>query len=290
MTPNNLRRATWWCVFTGALVASAVHSRQSDATVIAQHFDLADDWSGVNNPNGAWALYKAPDTPFNVVQPDWFGNGTNQPAWADASGPNPFPPNPLAPMWAKAIGDVGMLSGDPIYNGFIDAGTVYMHAAEEFRTGTDFSSVVWTSPRTGAIHIDGGVWMAQAFQDRPHYWELRKNGVVLTGGPLTYGDGYDKDHPFLFAAGTGGASATDLAVAQNDEIELLIYKTGSVFTPATFVAADLSILLVPEPRAMLVAGLAIVACAGQCRCRSFGQSRRCLAAFSPRTSTGALRR
>ncbi len=81
---------------------------------------------------------------------------------------------------------------------------------------------------------------------------------MLTGGPLTYGDGYDKGHPFLFAAGTGGSSAIDLAVAQNDEIELMIYKTGSFLTPATFVATDLSILLVPEPRATLVVGLATV--------------------------------
>jgi hypothetical protein len=170
-------------------------------------------------------------------------------------------------MWAKAIGDVGTLSGDPIYGGFVDAGTVFMHAAEAFRTGTDFSSVIWTSPRLGVVHIDGGVWMAQAFSDRPHYWELRKNGAAFTGGPLTYGDGYDKEHPFRFAAGSGGASAIDVPVAPNDEIELLIYKTGSFFTPATFVAADLTIVLVPEPRGILVASLVVGACVWQRRRR-----------------------
>jgi hypothetical protein len=214
----------------------------------------------VNNPNGAWELHEAPGDLFDVSQPDWYGNGSNQPAWAKSSGPNPFPVNPLVPMWAKAIGDVGALSGDAIYAGFVDAGTVFMHSAEAFRTGTDFSSVVWTSPRNGSVHIDGGVWMAKAFQDRPHFWELRKNGAVFTGGPLTFGDGYDKNNPFLFATGSGGALAVDLMVAQNDTIELLIYKTGGFFVPGTFVAAELSINLVPEPStAVLIGGVLSIA-------------------------------
>src|SRR5262245_49221733 len=92
-------------------------------------FNLAADWSNVNNPNEVCALYKAPGVLFNTVQTDWYGVGTipKQPAWADASGPDPFPPNPLAPMWAKAVGDVGTLAGNAIYNGFVDTGTVFMH-------------------------------------------------------------------------------------------------------------------------------------------------------------------
>src|SRR5262245_61647095 len=232
-------------------------------------YDLAADWSDVANPNSSWALYKAPGVLFNTVQPDWYNVGTNpkQPAWADAPGPDPFPPNPLVPMWAKAVGDVGTLSGSGIYNGFVDVGTVYMHAAEAFRTGTDFSSVVWTSPRNGVIHIDGGVWMSQAFQDRPHQWELRKNGAVFTGGPLTFGDGFNKSHPFSFATGSGGAAAVDMAVAQDDTIELLIYKTGSFFTPATLVAADLRIELVPEPSTSVLLSIAWLGVAASWRRR-----------------------
>lgn len=215
----------------------------------------------MNNPNGAWALYKAPNVLFDTVQSDWYNNGTNpkQPAWADAPGPNPIPPNPLVPMWAKAVGDVGTLSGGD-YGGFVDVGTVFMHSAEEFRTGTDFSSVVWTSPSNGTIHVDGGVWMAQAFTDRPHQWELRKNGSIITGGPLAYGDGFDKSNPFLFSMGSGGTSAIDQSVVQNDKIELLIYKTGSFFAPGTLVGIDLGIKLVPEPNTMaLLVGWGFVA-------------------------------
>jgi hypothetical protein len=250
MLNRKLLHAASWSFVLCAFVA---------ANCQAQHYDLADEWSDLDNPNGVWALYEAPGDLFDVSQPDWYGNGSNQPAWADSSGPDPFPPNPLVPLWAKAIGDVGALSGDSIYTGFVDAGTVFMHSAETFRTGTDFSSAVWTSPRSGTIHIDGGVWMTQAFQDRPHYWELRKNGAVFTGGPLTYGDGYDKTNPFEFSSGSGGPSAVDLAVAQYDEIELLIYKTGSFLTPGTLVAVDLSINLVPEPSAAVIVGSLVFA-------------------------------
>jgi hypothetical protein len=245
MMTQQLKHVTVWGSLLCAYLASNVQ---------AQLYDLSSDWSDLDNPNGAWTLYEAPGDLFDVSQPDWYGNGSNQPAWADASGPNPFPPHPLVPLWAKAVGDVGALSGDPNYTGFVDTGTVFMHSAEAFRTGTDFSSAVWTSPRTGSIHIDGGVWLTQAFQDRPHYWELRKNGAVFTGGPLTYGDGYDKTNPFAFAAGSGGPSAVDVIVAQNDEIELLIYKTGSFFTPGTLVAVNLSINLVPEPSSLISVG------------------------------------
>jgi hypothetical protein len=225
----------------------------------SQHYDLADDWSDVNNPNGAWALYKSPGQLFTTVQSDWYGTGTSpkQPAWADAPGPDPIPPNPLVPVWAKAVGDMGALTGDNAYNGFVDAGTVFMASAETFRTGTDYSNVVWTSPRNGTIHIDGGVWIAKAFTDRPHRWELRKNGAVLTGGPLTFGDSFDKTNPFLFSTGDGGVAAVDMGVAVNDQIDLLIYKTGSFLTPGTFVAIDLSIDLVPELSTMALFGIGV---------------------------------
>jgi hypothetical protein len=252
---ESFRRAMWSCIVVNAMVAG---------TAGAESYNLADDWNDASNPNGQWTLYKAPGIPFGTVQSDWYGNGSNpkQPAWADAPGPDPFPPNPHVPMWAKAVGDVGTLSGDSAYSGFVEVGTVFMHSAEAFRTGTDFSSVVWTSPHAGTIHIDGGVWKTQAFQDRPHEWELRKNGAIFTGGPLTYGDGYDKSNPFLFSAGSGGASAVDLVVAPDDEIELLIYRTGGEFAPGTFVAVDLQIQLVPEPSTLGLlggTGLAVLA-------------------------------
>jgi hypothetical protein len=223
-------------VFSLLLVVSAAD---------AQVYDLAGDWSDVSNPNGPWALYKAPGQLFATNQADWNSNGTNQPAWAD----EPYPQLAHVPMWAKAIGDVGALL-DPLYTGFVDAGTVYMHSAETGRTGTEFSSVIWTSPSDGMIEIDGGAWVAKA-HNRPQRWVLLKNGAVLTLGDLTQGDPYTKTNPFLFSAGSGGPSAVMLDVLQGDQLELLIHRVGPV--PGTFVGVDLSITLtIPEPATVLL--------------------------------------
>ena len=234
-------------IVAGALASGVAH---------AQHYNIADDWSDVSNPNGPWALYKAPGQLFTINQADWFYNGTNQHAWADAPSTTAYPPNPLVPMWAKAIGDVGTLF-DGTYSGFVDAGTVYMGSAEDFRTGTDFSSLVWTSPYAGIVHIDGGVWMSKVF-DRPHQWELLKNGVVFTSGGLSQNDPYDKTNPFEFAAGSGGPSAVDFAVAQNDEIKLLIYKSGSYYTPGTLVGMNYEIRFVPEPTSLFLGAMSVI--------------------------------
>jgi hypothetical protein len=223
----------------------------------AQTYDLADDWSDVNNPNGAWALYKAPGQLFTINQSDWYNNGTNQPAWADAPSTTAFPPNPLVPMWAKAIGDFGALFGDSIYNGFVDTGTVFMASAESFRTSSDFSSVVWTSPHDGLVRIEGGLWISKAF-DRPHTWELIKNGAVFTSGALTQADSYSKTNPFAFAAGSGGASAVELAVAANDQIELLMYRPLGTLIPGTFVGMNYQIRFVPEPSSRILGVLAMI--------------------------------
>ena len=217
------------------------------AAAHAQTYDLAADWSDVNNPNGVWALYKAPGQLFTINQADWYGNETNQPAWADATGPDPFPPNPLAPMWAKAIGDVGTLSQN-IYDGFVDAGTVIMHSAEAFRTGTDFSSVVWTSPQDGLIRFDTDLWIAKAF-DRPHTWELRKNGAVHIAGSLTQADPYTKTNPLHLS----GA----IPVAANDQIELLMYRPLGTLVPGTLIAVNHRIQYIPEPSGWVLAALAV---------------------------------
>jgi hypothetical protein len=206
----------------------------------AQVYDLADDWTDVNNPNGAWALYKAPGQLFATNQPDWNSNGTGQHAWAD----EPYPQIAHVPMWAKAIGDLGALF-DANYAGFVDAGTVYMHSAETERTGTEFSSAIWTSPSDGLVQINGGAWVAKV-ENRPQRWVLLKNDVVLTQGDLTQGDPYTKTNPFLFSAGSGGPSAVMLDVLQGDQIELLIHRVGPV--PGTFVGIDLTLTLtIPEP-------------------------------------------
>jgi hypothetical protein len=109
--------------------------------------------------------------------------------------------------------------------------------------------------------------MAQAF-DRPHQWELRKNGVPFTSGSLGLGDGYHKDNPFMFSLGSGGSTAVEQIVAANDQIELRILKgSDEFFTAGTFIGMDLSIALVPEPAtlALLIGAAFVGAFAGRTR-------------------------
>jgi hypothetical protein len=217
----------------------------------AQTYDLAADWSDNSNPmgNGLWELYKSPGVLFDSVQPDWYNIGTSpkQPAWADAPGPDPFPPNPLAPMWAKAVGDVGALSGYPDYVGFVDVGTVFMHTAEAFRTGTDFTSVAFNVPQQGLIRFDIGLWIAKAF-DRPHTWELRVEGAPYVSGSLTQADPYTKENPLLVS----GA----LSVLPSQRIELVAYRPLGTLVPGTFIAVNYRIQYIPEPAGWFLASVA----------------------------------
>ena len=105
----------------------------------AQVYNLAADWSDVNNPNGVWRLFEAPGQLFTINQPDWNSNGSNQRAWAD----QPFQQTAHVPVWMKVstASDI-----------FIDTGTVLMHGAESGRTGTEFSSVTWISPFAAPVN------------------------------------------------------------------------------------------------------------------------------------------
>jgi MYXO-CTERM domain-containing protein len=146
--------------------------------------------------------------------------------------------------------------------GFVGLNTVVMHGAESGRTGTDLSSVVWTSPSSGTIQIAGGAWVSKLF-NRPMVWEIFRNGSLLTMGVMTQGDPYSKDNPFNFAAGSAGGSALNLAVQPGDTIALQIRRQSSA-TASTFVGLNLQLSLtaVPEPSGLISAALGLAALAG----------------------------
>jgi len=200
-------------------------------------FNLGTDWSDVNNPNGAWRINKAPGQTFTINQNDYWSNGSGQHAWAE----QPFAQTAHVPVWMK------VQSGDTNFTGFASPGTIVMHTAETARTGTEFSSVTWTSSGDGSLAISGGVWVQKVY-DRPQRWELRLNGTSLSTGDLSLGDAFTQANPFSFAAGSGGASVLNQTVHQGDVFELLLYRQSSA-TPGTFVGMDLAVSFtaVPEP-------------------------------------------
>ncbi len=168
------------------------------ATATAGVYDLADDWSDVNNPFGFWRLDKNIGQAFSTNVTDWLGDGSNQHAWADA----PIPDFAHVPFWLKqtvaAFGDAQM-------------GDIVMHGAETDRTGSSNTSAIFTVPTSGVAYVVGSVWMPRQI-GRTMGWSLMKDGVALQSGELL---------------GNGSTSRTNRVkfgfermVAFNEQIEL----------------------------------------------------------------------
>lgn len=180
------------CLFAILLLAAM-------PAVAALEFDLAADFSTVTNPFGPWVLWRAPGSPFPYCQPDYMQNGANYRAWAD----EPFPLPMHVPVWGPG-----------------PAGTDYVwaHGAEFDRTGSNVTSAVWTAPAAGALTITGAVWEGSN-NHRSLRWQLWHDGTLLTGGDITTDGTYTPEHPFDFAAGSGGAGALTGAVAAGERLE-----------------------------------------------------------------------
>ena len=150
----------------------------------------------MSNPNGVWALYKRPGNSSRLFNPTGL-------AMEPISRRGPTRPGPILfhRIRSPRCGRRRSATSARYSTAFTAASSTPARStctAEEFRTGTDFSSLVWTSPQAGTVHIDGGLWISKAF-DRPHQWQLLKNGVVFTSGGLSQSDSYDKTNPFAFA-------------------------------------------------------------------------------------------
>ena len=173
-------------------------------------YDLVADWSDVNNPMGQWSLLKAHNTLFTVNQADWLSNGTGLRAWAD----DPYPAALHVPFWARIDAARAGLMGDS------PADSILMHGSDVNRTGTNYTAAVFTNPIAGTASVSGDAWMAAKSLPRGMNWQILKNGSLLTEGTVSHSDGYTSIAPMSLAAGTGGASALNFAVAVGDSIEL----------------------------------------------------------------------
>jgi hypothetical protein len=176
-------------------------------------WDLAQEWSDVTNPFGPWEVLEDADQPFTTSQADFWGDATNQAAWAAA----PFDETAHVPFWMKVSVE------NPSLDGFATIGTVVAHTAEPARTGSDQTSLTWTSPFDGGVTIGGGIWVRQDF-DRPQLWSLHLNATEFTSGGLSQGDGFSQATPFLFSTGSGGAAAVNFPVSAGDVVELRLVR------------------------------------------------------------------
>lgn len=186
------------------LCAAMLAGASAGQAVAQQVFNLSDDWSDEVNPFGPWRLMKSPSALFATNLPNFFGPGL--PAWVD----QPSPQLAHVPFWGRWI---------TATHPFVDMGDILMHGAEFDRTGTDFTSVVWTAEADGEAVIVGDVWPAGT-PGRSMRWVLRRNEVAVSEGVVNSDGPYTQDDPMNLDEGSGGVCGTHQCVQAGDRLEL----------------------------------------------------------------------
>lgn len=228
--PTWFARIHWRFAFPFFLLVCL--SSISSIAVGAVVYNLADDWSDTQNPNGPWSYNQGPNAPISTHWDNWHSNGSYpQPTWAYAQAPY----KGHVPVWYKAVaGGIGP-------DGGIDTppGIVGMHGTSGISSVVSTpAGVSWTSPFNTEIQISGGIWLANKAAGRSMAWTLYVNNSPVSSGNLTSSDPFNSDNHFLFENGTGGPSALSHVVSAGDIINLEIVKTS---TYADFVGIDLTI-------------------------------------------------
>jgi hypothetical protein len=179
---------------------------QSTSPATAGHFtyDLTDDFSTNQNPNGVWS-YNYNDSPIATFLTFWWGES----GWGFSS-----------------LGDGSILKGNSPYGETSHdwkPGDVMMHALSEPYGGlTTFLNVKWTSPEEGTIDIAGRAWDGHIFEDRNVGWRLIVDGKIVAQRDSIRGL-YRKDKGAQFSSNT--AEKNDLKhipVAQGSVVEFRV--------------------------------------------------------------------
>ncbi len=170
------------CPSVGAvLVLNAFSATATGQTV----WDLADDWSDKQNPNGPWS-YNAGAEAIPTHFDDWFGKGN--PAWAAALPPE----HGHIPAWGKL--GVGITCD-------MEPGDVFTHANDPAGgNGVDLANVTWTSPTCGDAEISGTLWWAECLGHggRTMDWRLYFNDALMDSGNIGEGDPWSRMDPLTF--------------------------------------------------------------------------------------------
>jgi len=204
----------WRGIFSVLLLAGAATSVQ------AVTYSLNSDWSDTSNPNGVWT-YRAGNSLLHqtAANPHFTGS-----AWIG--------PNNYLPVLFRAT--------TPYMD--IQTGDIIVHSADDASYGV--SNILWTAPADATVDILGSAWFGAddgGQVARSSEWSLWLNGSLLSSGVVSWGDAYDRSHPFLFSLGSGGASSLqNLPVNSGDQIMLQIEKTPQS-QYGTFVGLDLEI-------------------------------------------------
>ncbi|MFA5252557.1 MAG: PEP-CTERM sorting domain-containing protein [Phycisphaerae bacterium] len=214
-----------------AVLLLSVGVKTANGTV----FNLANDWSDVQNPNGAWSL-NYNDTiisnHFYQAAQGYWGNYTS-----------------LDGSFSKAV--YNHTSHDWLI------GDVAIHALSiggGYPGSSIFTNVKWTSPSDGIIDISGQAWDALIAYGRDVRWSLKLNNTVLAECSSVYGLFRTNPAAQFNQNLVGDSSLSNISISAGDVVQFTaIAKTNY----GHFVGVNMEINLspVPEPATICLLGL-----------------------------------
>jgi hypothetical protein len=148
-------------------------------------------------------------------------------------------------MWART-------SIRNVYDLDLPMGTIFMHGAETERTGTDYSSLRWTSPITGTVYVCGATWMPRSI-GRNMDSILVVNGTAVSQASL-FGGIYTPENPLRFEDFSGGSDALTVNVVPGTTIDIVNRRTTSN-EPGDFIAGVYGLSTNPYGMHLMVNGL-----------------------------------
>ncbi|SEM07209.1 hypothetical protein SAMN04489760_103188 [Syntrophus gentianae] len=211
----------------------------------ATTYDLATNWSKIDNPNGTWAVWKGSELLQHQV-----GDGSPMTAGMDFFAMGNEGGNFL-PAWWQGTND-----------------NIYTHSWDSANGGSPGESILtWTAPEAGTISLSGCVWYDHAGVNRSNDFSLYLGSTLLASGTISYASHNGEANALTFYdALVTGQTLTDLAVSAGDTVSLWIVQSQNQ-TYGSVAGVELTITEtaapVPLPGALFLfgpglAGLAIV--------------------------------
>jgi len=221
-------------VVTPLVLAAGIHvglSQEAQGSTLS--FSLKDDFSTVNNPNGAWS-YNVIGAPIASQISGALGTG-----WSHY------------PNWDGSFIRAAAVPGAHDW----EAGDILNHSYS-YGDDDDDTSVTLTLPVAGILSLSGRVWDAGFPGGRDSSWVLTLNGVTVAERGSMFGL-YRNDAAAQFSNNLAfGQSLTGIAVNAGDVIEL---RTHVTTTYGSFMGLDLEArvqtqtTVVPNPNSALLA-------------------------------------